>query len=407
MALAGNLLKLLQSFFSYLLPLAPVEELDRVTYRKHWYALLRSILAPLVVVLGVFFGWVYLLTSGRASLLMGYGWWLVVGLGLSLLPFLWFIWRYENWRNDYYVVTDDRIIDVKKLPFGFRTDLREAPLANVQNLSLRLPNILAAALDFGDIEVDTAGRQGQLAFRSIHHPRRVLSQVSSRLAAYQARRATQEREQREQEILGWFKAYTDLGRVAVLRSPHQVEVAQPVEVEWRISGQGNSVITGLRWDVLSRPDNDYSYSYPVQSGGTGNYALSFLAPLGGKLFFRVFAEVDGSQYCSAEHSVPVSDFQISYPKEVRPSESILISWRMQAVGQDARILWDTFPQKDGLYRHVLPAKLEAGRYSATLSAPQAESVYFRLAVIAPGGEVFSPEFTVRLAKEEEAASDSR
>lgn len=382
---------------AHLFPLRPVEEADRVTYRKHWFVLVRAVLSPLLLSLVILLGWAYLFREGKQGLLLGQGGWLGLALVLlSLAPLAWLLWRYEDWRNDYYVITRDRIIDVVRLPLGFHSQTKEAHLSNVQNVTLRIPSILAASLDFGDIEVETAGREGQLTFQSIHHPRQVLNQVSARVEAYRALRSSQERERREGEMLAWLGALSELSRVSILSNPPTARVGEALEVEWRIASPGTQVETYLLWAPYSRKEVSYQAATPLQRGGAGNYKALIVAPLGDRLYFSAFARIDGEEAWSQEQEVPITDFQVDFPALVNPGATVQVAFRVETPLESAGLEWGTGLKE---YPNRIVASREGDSHICRFPAPESREIHFRLWASLEGHTLLSREFTIALGED--------
>lgn len=204
------LVDLLRRCRSYLVPEMRVESHGVVTWRKHWFRLVDRIAAPLLLLF-------ILLQLGLAAMLdllppparfVNY-FWAVFLLGVVIgLFLLWY--RYEDWRNDIYQLTDDRIIDLKRLPLGLREERREASLAMIQDIGYEIPGILANLLDYGNVVIETAGREAVFAFDWVHRPRSVQDEVFARMEAYRERERDQRRERRTHELLDWFATYTEL-----------------------------------------------------------------------------------------------------------------------------------------------------------------------------------------------------
>lgn len=296
----------LDTWGPHVLPLRPIVEGDQIIYHRHWAILVRGIGAPLFFFVVVFLAWVYLVLPGAYPAVWpkGIGLQLLI-VAISLFPLAWLLWRYENWRNDYYVVARDRIIDVNRLPLGFGAEIREALLGNVQNISMKIPNLVAASLNYGDIEVDTAGRQGQLVFQSIHHPREVLKEVASRVEAYREERARIQRNQQEEDTLNWFSIYADLGRISIVRSPAIAKYQESVEIEWQVSGPSADIQTRLFWDTHPCSRQGYAYGTSWQKGNIGSYKDAFVCPEAGSLYLRALARIEGKEYWTQEHEIPV------------------------------------------------------------------------------------------------------
>ena len=302
--------KVFSALTSVLFQLLPFEAEcleDRVIYRKHWMVLLRAIFGPALAIIAVLSLWTFLISSDLLWLYLSWGWLAWFGIVASLAPLLWLVWRYEDWRNDYYVVTDERIIDVVQRPFGFGTEIREAPLSTVQNVTMRIPNLLAASLDFGDIQVETAGKEGQLVFYSIAHPRRVQRDITQRVEAERTRRLARERAERQEEMLDWFSAYDELEQVTVVSHPPRARVGKRLQVEWRVAGRPGEVETCLWWDIQSRPERDYAHHTKQRKGSSGNYTASFTPTTAGTIYLAAWARTTDWKRWSGEYAIPVEE----------------------------------------------------------------------------------------------------
>jgi CRP-like cAMP-binding protein len=180
---------------------------DQVIWRKHWFRLLSriwiqslGILATLAVAGSLHLSGVLPLSG---PLLGG----LIVVL---LLLGFWLWWGYANWGNDQYIVTNDRIIDIEKLPLGFRSQRTETTFDKIQNVSYKIPNPLATILDYGTVIIHTAGPEGKLTFEWVLHPRQVQAEIFRRLGAYNENRRREDLERRTADLPDWFASYTDL-----------------------------------------------------------------------------------------------------------------------------------------------------------------------------------------------------
>ena len=89
---------------------------------------------------------------------------------LALLGMLLVRWVFRNllgWLSQVYILTDQRLV----VAAGYlRRSRQEADLTNIQTVRARRPNLIAAMLDIGNIEVATAGTEGQFYLTGIYHP---------------------------------------------------------------------------------------------------------------------------------------------------------------------------------------------------------------------------------------------
>jgi hypothetical protein len=128
-----------------------LEEGESIHYvaRKHvgylWYRLTRSMALAILGMLA------FLFAVGASSSAQFY--W-VSGGGLLLFAAVgWGIWEYLDWRNDFYIVTNLRVVWLEQvlLRSSSRT---EAPLANIQSVNVH-SSLMGRLLGFGDVIVRT------------------------------------------------------------------------------------------------------------------------------------------------------------------------------------------------------------------------------------------------------------
>ncbi len=359
-----------------LFPFKPVVARDRIVYRKHWFVLVRKSWLPILIVAAMsfaIFSTILPIFGGRIASMAFPAQLALVALALS--PVLWLVWRYENWRNDYYVIASDRLIDVDKLPFGFRSSVKEAPIASVQNISMTMPNPLAATLDFGDVIIETAGREGALTFENVHHPRDVMEQLSTRVDAYHQSRKHIEREQRQSEMVDWFKTYEEVSSVSIVRNPPNTAVGREIEVEWRIDS-GRQVETYLRWHGVDGGMADADNATGVQRGGPGNYRGVVPAALAEKVVIQAVAIVDENERRSPELIVPVLDFVIEFPATVQVGVPVEISWRCELALAGPAVLICEDEDFVGL-SETAPARGDGVWYRITCVMDRERPIYFR------------------------------
>jgi uncharacterized membrane protein YdbT with pleckstrin-like domain len=203
---------LLSALRGYLVPHMRMERDGVVTWRKHWFRLIDRTAGSVILL----FVLVQLALAARADLLsppphLRDLFWTVSLLGVAVGLFL--IWyRYEDWRNDIYQLTDERIIDVERLPLGLREERREASLSMIQDIGYEIPGLIANLLDYGNVVIETASRDAVFTFSWVHQPRRVQEEVFARMDAYREREKQGQRERRADELLDWFGTYADLSR---------------------------------------------------------------------------------------------------------------------------------------------------------------------------------------------------
>ncbi|MFZ5909866.1 MAG: cyclic nucleotide-binding domain-containing protein [Chloroflexota bacterium] len=142
---------------------------DEVVYflaRKHPFFLLRVLIAPaLSLLLPVFlFGWGYLAQSTAAA---AFG-------GAALLGILgWGTWNAIDWGNDYYVVTNQRVVWMEKI-IGMYDSRTEAPLSTILSVGVE-SDMAGRILDYGNVIVRTF--VGAIPFKFVNHPNQAAHMV--------------------------------------------------------------------------------------------------------------------------------------------------------------------------------------------------------------------------------------
>ncbi len=180
-----------------------------VTWRKHWWVLWRETFLALVAALLLTAALLSLVTSSwrggpslrdrpRPALVIGGLWLAAVGL---------LAWRFEDWRNDLYQLTDEHVIDIERQPLGFFEHRREAPLGQIQDVRCHVPNPWARLLNYGHVEIQTAAEAGSLTFDYVYDPRSVQQEIFARLDALRRHREEAERRRRAEEVRTWLAEY--------------------------------------------------------------------------------------------------------------------------------------------------------------------------------------------------------
>ena len=131
----------------------------------HWWYFSKHILTgiPLFLALiGVF------TLSGSVQTVAGWAW--------AILAVIWAVWlaiKYVQWQYTHFVVTDDRVI--------FRTGMLskhgvEIPLERINNINFD-QRIFERMIGAGDLDIESAGREGQSHFEDVRHPDGVQQEI--------------------------------------------------------------------------------------------------------------------------------------------------------------------------------------------------------------------------------------
>ena len=183
---------------------------DEFMWRKHWIQLVSQAGPPFVFLLA----WIAIgvilfrlpldlggLTGSEITLP-----WLVL-----LLIFLgWTWWEYEDYRNDIYILTNDKIIDVEATPLWISMKRKEGGLDRIQNVVAVQKGIWQNLLNYGNVEIKTAAQDEGYTFWRVGNPKLVQDAVFQKLDGYRNRQKAQAMRERQREIVEGLGVFREL-----------------------------------------------------------------------------------------------------------------------------------------------------------------------------------------------------
>jgi CRP-like cAMP-binding protein len=189
-----------------------VEEKGVITYRKHFFVLMKEIIWPAGVGIALLLLAVIVIrASGIPAVQL-----VAIFLLVCLIDLGWLIWQIEDWRNDVFQLTERYVIDIDRRPFGFGESRKQAELRNVQNISSDRPNILATFFNYGNVIIETAGATSDITFESVSHPNLIQSDLFNRRDQFRQLQQVKEGENRRKEysvLLDVYQQATEQGRI--------------------------------------------------------------------------------------------------------------------------------------------------------------------------------------------------
>lgn len=208
--------------FNTLLPHRPQRQGETVVWHRHPIFLLRDELKPLAILLLVIAiwwltGWASSImtapsdrfalpnaSSGPNELLDTINRIVSVVAIVAMLIIAFFLWyTYEDWRNDKYSLTHDRVLTVEKKPLGGREVVTETMFARITDVSYTIKSPIGMILNYGTVLVKTPGEATAFLFRDVPDPRAVQQEITTRLEAQRAREAAQW----DNDIVDWLAVF--------------------------------------------------------------------------------------------------------------------------------------------------------------------------------------------------------
>lgn len=204
----------LPKLLDYLRPRMWIVEGDTVIWRKHWIVLMGRTWPALILTL-IFLALMIpaLLRLGPFDELAQNSWVLAIALGMgSVVSFGWYIYRYDDWHKDVYIVTRDRIIDVESSAFRLRGEKQRSGTFDViQNITYAIPGFFHKLLNMGDVTIETAGTAETFTFHEVFDPSAIQQEIFNRMVAYQETRRERDQFREDTRMAEWFGEYHHLG----------------------------------------------------------------------------------------------------------------------------------------------------------------------------------------------------
>ena len=145
-------------------------EVPIIFQRRHWIELVRKILPAMGVTLVILI--LLMLTGVMAQNNLGFR---CLYLFLIVLTIGWYIWGILDYRNDYLLVTNQRVVRQEKVIF-FNEWQQVAFLEQIQNVDFST-SFVGRLLNYGAMQIQTAGSTGKIVFDYVPDPESIKSVI--------------------------------------------------------------------------------------------------------------------------------------------------------------------------------------------------------------------------------------
>ena len=159
------------------LPDSKKDERVIVIVWHHWWIFLREVLGLVLLFIGPFIMIPFVLSLFATQSIQ------VGGAPVNLVLFFSSFWalviwnvlftRWTDFYFDVWIITNWRIIDVDQRGLFKRNISSILNLNHIQDIQTEIEGIIKTFLDFGSIEVQTAGTKREFIFNDVAHPRQV------------------------------------------------------------------------------------------------------------------------------------------------------------------------------------------------------------------------------------------
>ncbi len=175
-----------------------------ITYRKHWFVLLRNAIGPwLGLMLSAAFT-VALVTHyiTRINYAMGF----VLGVFLMIVFILTLLYVYVDWHNDVFQLTPNQVVDIDRKPFG-RESKRSASLDNILSIEYERRGLIPMLCNFGTVYISVGNTQ--LTFNEVYQPSVVQQDIFARMGARNEEKQQLLTSQERERVAQWFKIFQE------------------------------------------------------------------------------------------------------------------------------------------------------------------------------------------------------
>ncbi len=150
--------------------------------QRHWTRLFRQIAAPLLFFVLLVPALSYLSSRGTTAATF-----LAVVVAIPTIAlFLVAIWQYLNWRDDYFVLTTQRVIHIERdWPFDVHSE--ECSLDTIQDIYEVRSGVTANILNYGNLVLQTAGETVDIDIDSIPNPAHLRVMIFQQIERAKAR----------------------------------------------------------------------------------------------------------------------------------------------------------------------------------------------------------------------------
>lgn len=178
------------------------ESSGTITYRKHWFTLLKKGFLALLGIIASGSFIVAVLT--RHITWLNYTMALTLGFFVLIASVAVLLYRYVDWRNDVFQLTPNQVIDLDRKPFG-QESRRAAPLDNILSIEYERKGIFPMLLNYGTVYI-TVGNS-QLSFDNVYQPSIVQQDIFARMGTHAQEKEERHTVQERERIAKWFEVF--------------------------------------------------------------------------------------------------------------------------------------------------------------------------------------------------------
>ena len=146
--------------------------------RRHPISLLGISVGALLILLSPFVGYWYI-SNFQTALLhdpIAFPLFLLGSSAFLLFTWLFLFQNFLDYYLDMWIVTNRRVLNIEQTGLFSRT-VSALRMYRIQNVTATVTGVLHTILDFGNVEIETAGEKLRFVFEDVPHPNRVAKTI--------------------------------------------------------------------------------------------------------------------------------------------------------------------------------------------------------------------------------------
>lgn len=202
-----------------------------IVYRKHVLFWLQKTLIP-ILLMGLS------VLELLLSIITGIGILGVpVGIVLFLMGVVTYFWVDWDWRNDYYVVSDDTITLIHRRPFFLQSLRDQILMERVDNVVSESSGLFASIFNYGDVRVSLIGADEHKMFNKVSKPQSIQQEISRRQQRVKQRAMEAEARQQREIIGDYLNVFNERLRNQGIINQPTINPPQPQTGTYYVEGQ--------------------------------------------------------------------------------------------------------------------------------------------------------------------------
>ena len=179
-------------------PAAP----DDIVYRTHWTILFSKVFIPALLLMSYVL--LYLFLSVNKIEIISSTAFNTILLINSIALLSWGAYRFADWRNDVYIITEDQLIDINRRPFGTE-EKRAAPIKNIQSIRYKRNGIFGLLFNFGTVYTRIGDEE--FTFDNVHRPAEVQEVLFAAKERFHQMEEDAEKLAQRKKAVDWIDSY--------------------------------------------------------------------------------------------------------------------------------------------------------------------------------------------------------